>query len=96
MTPEQRALRARIAAHSRWATQDRREGTAAARAAFADRFEREVDPDGTLPRDERLRRAESARKAYFARLALASSRARQERKKRSAPSARPAREAPPE
>ena len=94
MTPEQRSLRARIAAHSRWATQDRREGTAAARAAFADRFEREVDPDGTLPRDERLRRAESARKAYFARLALASSRARQERK-REATSRAAESEAPP-
>lgn len=80
MTPEQRALRARIAAHTRWSRQDPREGTAAARAAFQDRFEREVDPRGDLPRAERLRRAESARKAYFARLALASSRARQARK----------------
>lgn len=80
MTPEQRALRARIAAHTRWSQQDRREGTAAARAAFNDRFEREVDPDGVLPREERLRRAESARKAYFTRLALASSRARQARR----------------
>lgn len=80
MTPEQRALRARIAAHSRWASEDPREGTAVARAAFLDRFEREADPDGVLPREERLRRAESARKAYFARLALASSRARQARR----------------
>jgi hypothetical protein len=80
MTPEQRALRARIAAHTRWSQQDRREGTAAARAAFNDRFERQVDPDGVLPHDERLRRAERARKAYFTRLALASSRARQARR----------------
>jgi hypothetical protein len=80
MTPEQRALRARIAAHTRWSREDPREGTAAARAAFNDRFEREVDPDGLLPRDERQRRAECARKAYFARLALASSRARRARR----------------
>lgn len=83
MTPEQRVLRARIAAHSRWAKQDPREGTAVARAAFLDRFEREVDPDSALPRDERLRRADSARKAYFIRLALASSRARSARRSQS-------------
>jgi len=41
-----------------------------------DRFEREVDPDGVLPPEERRRRAEHARKAYFLRLALASSKAR--------------------
>jgi hypothetical protein len=36
------------------------------------RFEREVDPDGTLDPAERARRAENARKAYFASLALKS------------------------
>jgi hypothetical protein len=41
-----------------------------------DRFEREVDPDGELPIEERQRRAEHARKAYFLRLALASAKAR--------------------
>jgi hypothetical protein len=56
------------------------DGTAAARKAFADRFEREVDPDGVLSPAERARRAESARKAHFTRLALASSRARAARK----------------
>jgi hypothetical protein len=75
-TPEQRALAARIAAHSKWATTDATEGTAAARAAFLDRFQREVDPDGTLPPAERARRAEHARKAYFTRLAMASAKAR--------------------
>ncbi len=47
-----------------------------------DRFEREVDPDGVLPAQERAKRAESARKAYFAKLALRSSQARAARKKR--------------
>lgn len=79
-TPEQRALAARIAAHSKWAVTDPREGTAAARAAFLDRFEREVDPDGLLAGPERARRAEHARRAYFARLALASAKARAARK----------------
>jgi hypothetical protein len=51
-----------------------------ARQAFLDRFEREVDPDGTLPPAERARRAEHARKAYFAKLALKSAQARRRRK----------------
>jgi hypothetical protein len=45
------------------------------------RFEREVDPDGTLPPAERAKRAESARKAHFARMALLSAQARAKRKK---------------
>jgi hypothetical protein len=54
--------------------------TAPARAAFLARFEREVDPDGTLDPGERTRRAEHARKAYFLRLALASAHAREARR----------------
>jgi hypothetical protein len=50
--------------------------TANARAAFLDRFEREVDPDGVLPAAERARRAAAARKAYFVRLAAKSAEAR--------------------
>jgi hypothetical protein len=77
MTPEQRRLRAQIAAHEMWANcDDPTSQTAPARAAFMERFDREVDPAGTLTPDERARRAEHARKAYFQRLALASSRAR--------------------
>lgn len=77
LTPAQRTLRARVAVHSSWAkTSDRAARTAPARAASIARFEREVDPDGTLPPAERARRAESARKAYMARLSLAASRAR--------------------
>ena len=76
MTPDEAALRGRIGAlvlHSKYVP---RETTASARAAFLERFEREVDPDGVLPADERRRRAEYARKAHFARLALVSARAR--------------------
>jgi hypothetical protein len=68
---------ARMAAHllhSRIA--DPAAHTAPAREAFLSRFEREVDPDGVLEPAERARRAEHARKAYFLKLALASSRAR--------------------
>lgn len=54
--------------------------TAPARAAFLARFEREVDPEGTLDPGERARWAEHARKAYFLRLALASAHARGRRR----------------
>jgi hypothetical protein len=76
----QRRLAAQVAAHTRWSRQDGVEGTAAARAAFLDRFERQVDPDGVLAPAERARRAVSARKAYFARLALKSAQARARRR----------------
>jgi hypothetical protein len=78
------ALRGRIGAYRLHATHDPRETTAAARAKFLARFEREVDPDGLLPEPERLRRAEMARKAYFAALALKSSRTRARRSKQAA------------
>ena len=77
LTPEQRAMRASIAAYTQWAKESDPTGrTAGARAAFMERFEREADPDGVLDPAERARRAEHLRRAYFTRLALASSRAR--------------------
>jgi hypothetical protein len=76
LTPEQRSLQARIAAHHKWAVTDPTEGTAAARKAFLDRFERQVDPDGVLTPEERARRAGHAKKAYFTGLALKSAKAR--------------------
>ena len=76
-TSDERSLAARIAAHESWAhTPDRSARTAPARAALMARFEREVDPDGTLPPDERARRADHKRRAYFGRLALKSARSR--------------------
>jgi len=72
-----RSLIARLAAHESWArTTDPTARTEPARRALLDRFEREVDPDGLLPLDERTRRAAHARKAYFTRLALRSPQAR--------------------
>ncbi|OLF11889.1 hypothetical protein BU204_29995 [Actinophytocola xanthii] len=74
-------MRARLAAHTSWANcPDRTARTAAARKAAQDRFERQVDPDGTLPAHERAQRAQHARKAHFAALALRSARARQARR----------------
>src|SRR5665647_3846958 len=73
-------LRASIAAHESWSrTTDRSARTAPARAALMARFEREVDPEGVLPPDERARRADHKRRAYFGRLALKSARARRAR-----------------
>ena len=77
MADGQARLRAKIAAYSRWAlTADPTSATAPARSAFNARFDREVDPDGVLPAAERARRAEYAKKAYMARLAYLSAKAR--------------------
>ncbi len=77
MTPAERSLRARIAAHTSWAnTVDPAARTAPARQAALDRFEKQVDPDGTMAPHERARRAESARKAHFLKMALKSHEAR--------------------
>ena len=80
LTPAEAALRGRLGAYALHAKYDSRETTQKARSTFLSRFEREVDPDGVLPEAERARRAEYARKAHMSRLALASARARRERK----------------
>lgn len=77
MSPSERTLRAQIAAHTRWSREgDRSAATAAARAAFDRRFLDLVDPNRELPVKERERRAESARKAHYKRLALKSAQSR--------------------
>jgi hypothetical protein len=77
LTPSQRTLRARLAAHSSWAnTSDRSARTAPARSASFKRFERQVDPDCTLDPDDRARRAEHAMRAHMIRAALRSAQAR--------------------
>jgi hypothetical protein len=76
-TPQERSMRSRIAAHRVHAAG--KTNTAPARKAFLYRFEREVDPEGTLSPQERHKRAEHARKAYFTSLALKSAQARRKR-----------------
>ncbi|WP_395728950.1 hypothetical protein [Nakamurella sp.] len=77
LTPEERTLRARAAAHDSWAnTNDRTARTAAGREAADRRFLDQVDPNRVLPKAERERRALHARKAFYAKLALKSARAR--------------------
>jgi hypothetical protein len=81
MTPEQRRMRAEVAVHTSWAnTSNRQARTAPARQAALSRFERQVDPAGTMDPDERERRAESARKAHFRQMAYKSARVRAARK----------------
>ncbi|GAB3663441.1 hypothetical protein GCM10027596_26610 [Nocardioides korecus] len=68
---------AKIAANARWAREtDRSAATQAARDGMTRRFEREVDPDGALAPDERARRVENARSAFYQRIALKSAQAR--------------------
>ncbi len=82
LTPAERSLRGRIGAYVVHARYDPRQTTAPARAAFLNRFLDEVDPDRVLPEPERLRRAASARKAYFTRPAFLASRRRRDRQRR--------------
>ncbi len=79
LTPEQRSIRARLAAHARWAKaspDDARATGEAAQRGLIERFAREIDPDGLLDPEDRYRRAKHARNAHMARLALKSSQAR--------------------
>lgn len=78
MTPEQRRLRASAASQTRWAMEpDRKLAMEPAKRGFRARFERQVDPDGTLSERERAIRTDMAIKAYMASLSLKSSRSRQ-------------------
>jgi hypothetical protein len=73
-------INARIAAETSWArTPDRTARTHPARQAFLNRFEKQVDPDGILPPEERRQRAEHAKRAYMLQLAKRSAAARKGR-----------------
>lgn len=78
-THAERVLLGRLGAYTMLSRNDPHEITKAARAAFVSKFERDVDPDGVLPSEERLRRADMARKAHYIRLALKSAEARRRR-----------------
>lgn len=77
MTPEQRSMRARLAAETRWskpgARKQQSEKIAGSRLAA---HERRIDPNGELDPAERHRLAKSALSAEMTRLALKSSQAR--------------------
>ena len=72
LSPERARAIGRIGGLTTSATTDSLERLKPAHDAFMQRFIDEVDPHRELPEPERLRRAEAAKKAYFARLALKS------------------------
>lgn len=74
--PGWKSAQAKAAAHTKWSMTDGIEGTAAARAAFLARFEKQVDPEGKLSPQERAKRAESARRAHMSKLSAAAAKAR--------------------
>lgn len=77
----ERQLIGRIGANTRWAHEENRTAaTQPARDGFEKRFENEVDPDRVLTPQERAKRAASAKRAYFQRMALKSAQARRAKK----------------
>jgi hypothetical protein len=77
MTPAERSLRARMATHTGWAkTENRTERSRPGREAAFRKFEDQVDPDRKLPESERIKRAESARRAHMADIARKSVKSR--------------------
>lgn len=77
MTPEQRRLRAKIAANARWARPMARADQAdAARSAIFTRLERQVDPAGTLSPDQRATLVRAAARRLSAELNAARARKR--------------------
>ncbi len=80
LSPSERTLRAKMAAHEMHARNNGLAITAAARAAGPGQIKHwlaKVDAD--LPEEERLRRAEHLKAAHFTRLAYLSAKARRER-----------------
>ena len=76
------ALRAQIAAHTRWSREpDRTAATQPARDAFRAKFVKMVDPDGTISDPVELeKRVASARRAHYRGLARKSAIARRRNK----------------
>lgn len=65
MDRELQRLYGSIGGHISQSRHDPRERGRQAQAALQAKFERQVDPDGVLPEEERLRRAEQARRAHY-------------------------------
>lgn len=81
LSPSERTIRARLAAHALHGTRDSRDLTAAARQAFDNKFLAQVDAASpSLPEAERQKWAWHLRQAHFQRLALKSAQARSARK----------------
>lgn len=69
MTPEQRKLRAKLAAQARWSKPGARgHQSAVIRDRRLQHYEQQVDPDGTLTPEERRACAKSAASEHMTRL----------------------------
>lgn len=82
-TPAERRLAAQEGGYAKWANvSDRTAATAPARKGWFSRFEKEVDPDGTLEPGERALRATSAMKAHMTRMSRRAAQSRSRKKPR--------------
>lgn len=88
-SPELRSLAGRYGAELSWSrTRDRAARTAPGRRAAAERFEKLVDPDGSLDPVTRSQLAEKARAAHMAKMAYQSAKARRARAEVQRPASR--------
>lgn len=69
----------RMGAHAQHARHDPRSTTSAARQALVTKWEREVDPNGTLSSDELAKRVAHKRAEHMARMTKAAADARRAR-----------------
>jgi hypothetical protein len=77
LTPQQRRIRASIAANARWSRENPAANAARGQAGLLAKFDREArEAEPGLTEAEYARRAQSAHQAHMKRLALASSKAR--------------------
>lgn len=81
LTPEQRALRARIASHASWKqTTNRKARTKPGFQGLRARIAAEVDPQGLMSEADRAKAVENAVSEHFSRLALKAAAAKRNRK----------------
>lgn len=77
LTPEQRSIRARIAAHARWKSENPMPNAKRGQEGLVQKFLEEIRAEHPhLPEKELRRRAISARNEYLARLAYERTKAR--------------------
>jgi hypothetical protein len=76
LTPAQRTMRARLAAHKRWSQEDPHANAVRAQAGLLDRFRRDIIAEqGDVAEPELTRRAESRRREHMTRIAFKRSKA---------------------
>lgn len=84
LSPEERRLRAQLAAHAMHAKHDARAFGRRTQQVLLAKLELEVDPDSALPVEERQRRARQLRKALLTRIAFERTKKQREAREREA------------